>query len=330
MWHPGFIRKVGKMEENEEKKITVKTERIIDILCLAASYGILILLPQKTGFLFYLIFGVAAFLFCVGFFRLGLTFDAPSDSKGERFAVLSYTVLGVLLNTAGLYIIYQEHGSVRSIMIATLLLIEALVMYGAAGSGFKSLEYQMLTSIVFRVAAVCLILFGAAFVIWKHFTESAVIIATLLLIESICLWKMHRGSNPFNELSSEIQTVPGLRIPVTQLQQTFSGVKTQLGYPWIGKVKTIKQDCIIYGPAEDGFVVYGYYLFGRFYVAGSTNPLFPDPEDAQGRTVAEVPDSNGVLLNKEQLTEAYVKMFTRYVEDGSTRWISDYPEQTIS
>ena len=139
---------------------------------------------------------------------------------------------------------------------------------------------------------------------------------------------MKHGSNLFNTPNSEIQTVPGIRIPITQLQQTFAGVKTQLGYPWIGKVKTIKQDSIIYGPSEDGFVVYGYYLFGRFYVAGSTNPLFPAPEDAQGHMVTETPDSNGILMNKEELTEAYVKMFTRYAENGNTQWISDYPDRT--
>ena len=316
------------MEENGERKKLVKTEQIFDILCLAASYGILILLPGEPGFLFYLIFGGSAFLFCIGFFRLGLSFDAPSDSKSELLAGILYTAFGVLINAAGLYIINQDHGSPRSIMIATLLLIEALVMFAMAGSGFKTPEYQKLSFIVFRVAAVFLIIFGAVLMIRKHFTGSSVMIAVLLLIESIFLWNMTYGNNPFNALNPEIQTVPGLRIPITQLQKTFSGVRTQLGYPWIGKVETIKQDLIIYGPSEDGFVVYGYYLFGRFYVAGSTNPFFPDPEDAQKHIVAEVPDGNGVLLDKEELTEAYVQMFTRYAKDGSTQWISDDPEQT--
>ena len=316
------------MGDNGEKNRSVKKEQFFDILCLAASYGILFLLPQKNSYFFYLIFGVSAFLFCIGFFRFGLSFDAPSDFKGELFAGLSYTIFGVLINAAGLYIINLDHGSGRSIMIATLLLIEALVMFAMAGSGFKTPGYQRLAGIVFRTAADLLIIFGIAFVIWKHFIESSVIISTLLLIESICLWKMKHGSNLFNTPNSEIQTVPGIRIPITQLQQTFAGVKTQLGYPWIGKVKTIKQDSIIYGPSEDGFVVYGYYLFGRFYVAGSTNPLFPAPEDAQGHMVTETPDSNGILMNKEELTEAYVKMFTRYAENGNTQWISDYPDRT--
>ena len=88
---------------------------------------------------------------------------------------------------------------------------------------------------------------------------------------------MGGGRNPFNTFTPEIQAVPGMKMPVEQLKAAFACVDTQLGVPWIGKVKSIKQDAIIYGPSEDGFVIYGYYLFGRFYVSGSMNPLFPHP-----------------------------------------------------
>ena len=315
------------MGDNGEKKTSVYKERFFDILCLAASYGILFLLPQKVGWLFYLVFGMSAFLYCIGFFRLGLTFDSPSDLNGELAAGLSQAVTGILLNAVGIYLIWRGQGSGRSIMIATLLLIQALVLYAMAGSRSEIPGYQRLSATVFRGAAVLLVIFGAVFVIVKNFNEVSVIIAAMLLIESICLWKMGSGSNPVNDMNSEILTVPGLRIPISQLQQAFAGVQTQLGYPWIGKVETIKQDAVIYGPSEDGFVVYGYYLFGRFYVAGSTNPLFPDPEDAQEHTVAETPDKNGVLLCQEDLAAAYADMFTRYLESGNAQWIADYPEQ---
>ena len=307
------------MENNGEKKKSVNKERIFDIFCLAASYIILFLLPQKISLFFYILFGIAAFLFCIGFFRLGLTYDTPSGAKSGLPGGLFFAVFGVLINTSGVYIINQEQGSGRSITIATLLLIEALVMFSIAGSDFRTPQQQRLTVIVFRAAAVLLVIFGTAFAIRKHFSESSVIVLTMLLIESICFWKMQAG----NSRNSEIQAVPGLRAPLTQLQENFAGVRTQLGYPWIGKVQTIKQDAVIYGPSEDGFVIYGYYLFGRFYVAGSTKPLFPAPEDAQNHKVEEVPDGSGRLLNKEELTEAYVKMFSRYAENGDTVWSSD-------
>ena len=324
-------KKVGmRMGDKKEKNSSAIIEPIFDIICLAASYGILFLLPQKVDFFFYLIFGVSAFLFCIGFFRLGFTFDVPADSKGELFLRLFYAVYGILINAVGLYGMHQDHGSGRSITIATLLLIEALVLFAMAGSGFKTPQAQMMAAVGFRVAAVLLVIFGITFTIWKQFHDSSVMIATILLIESICLWKMGGGSNPFHAMTDEIQPVPGLRTPIPQLQQAFSGVETQLGYPWIGKIRTIKQDSIIYGPTEDGFFVYGYYLFGRFYIAGSTNPLFPDPEDAQGHVVTEVPDGKGVLLAKGDLPKAYVKMFTRYAENGNAQWVTDSQDQIKS
>lgn len=311
------------MDDNGERKNATEKERIIDIICLVASYVILFLLPEKTGLFFYLIFGVSAFLFCIGFFRLGLTFDTPSNSKREQSGRLIYAILGILINITALYTIYHDQGSGRSIMIATLLLIETLVLLDMAGSGFQTPEYHRLSAIVFRAAAIFMIIFGAAFVILNHFTEPSVVLSTMLLIESICLWKMPFGVTPYRAVNSEIQSVPGLRTPIKELQQTFAGVKTQLGHPWVGKVKTIKQDSIIYGPSEDGFVIYGYYLFGRFYVAGSAEPIFPHPEDAKGHVVEEIPDSNGILLSKEQLTQAYVNMFARYAKNGKAKWISD-------
>ncbi len=316
------------MEENREKKKSLKIEQLFDILCLAASYAILFLLPGKVNAFFYLIFGAAAFLFCIGFFRLGFTIDAPADSKEERVIGAFYAVFGVLVNTAGLYGINLDNGSGRSIMIAVLLLIEALVLYAMAGGGAKTPEDRRMAAIVFRTAAVLLAVFGIAFSIWKHFSEASVIIAVTLVIESICLWNLGGGINPFNSMTDEIQTVPGLRIPIAQLQQDFAGVETQLGYPWIGKVKTIKQESIIYGPSEDGFFVHGYYQYGRFYVSGSTNAFFPDPEDAQGHAVTEIPDRNGVLLAKEELPKAYAEMFTRYAENGNAQWAVEYRDQT--
>lgn len=86
---------------------------------------------------------------------------------------------------------------------------------------------------------------------------------------------------------------------------------------------------IIYDPLEDGFVIYGYYNFGRFYVSGSTNPFFPDPEDAQSHVVAEIPDSNGILLAEELLPEAYARMFARYAETGDAFWNTDLSGRTI-
>ena len=249
------------MSDKREKKNSVNTEQIFDVICLIASYGILFMIPQNINIFFYLIVGVSAFLFCIGFFRLGLSFDEPASS--------------------------------------------------------------MKTAMKLRGSAALIILFGFVLIILKHFSESSVIAGIMLLIESICLWRMGGNSKSFNEVTPEMQAVPGMEVPIEQLQTVFSDVETQLGYPWIGKVKSIEQDAIIYGPSEDGFTVYGYYLYGRFYVVGSTNILFPEPEDSQGHLVEEIPDSDGTLLAKDLLPKAYAEMFTRYAESGEANWRTD-------
>lgn len=249
------------MSGKGEKKTPVNTEQIFDVICLIASYGILFMMPQTINIFFYLILGLSAFLFCIGFFRLGLSFDRPTSSKK--------------------------------------------------------------TALKLRVAAALIILFGFVLIVLKHFSESSIIAGIMLLIESICLWRMGGSSKTFNEVTPEMQAVPGMNVPIEQLHKAFSGIETQLGYPWIGKVKSIEQDSIIYGPAKDGFVVYGYYLYGQFYVVGSTNILFPEPEDAQRHLVEEIPDSDGTFLAKDFLPKAYAEMFTRYAEKGEANWRTD-------
>ena len=189
VWQSGFSRKVGNMENGKEKH-AVKWKLAADILCLAASYGILFLLPRETGVLFYIVFGISAFLFCIGFFRLKNLSDAAPRSGNELAAGVFYAVIGAVINITGLYIIHRDHGSARSIMIETLLLVEALVMYSIAGSACKTPDHEKLLSVVFKAAAVLLVLIGAVYVVREHFTQTPVIIAASLLIESICLWKM--------------------------------------------------------------------------------------------------------------------------------------------
>ena len=126
------------MKNDGDKKLSEITEQIIDIVCLAASFGILFLLPHKIDFFFYLIFGISAFLFCVGFFRLGFTIKVPAVSGWTFFTGIFFALSGVIINIVGLYEIWRDHGSGRSITIATLLLIEALLFFAIAGGSAKT------------------------------------------------------------------------------------------------------------------------------------------------------------------------------------------------
>ena len=316
------------MNKDNEKRQSTIIERIIDIACLIASNGILFLLPQKIDFWFYLLFGVSVFLFCVGFFRLGFTFNRPAGQKGTILIGILFIVLGIAVNTLAISGIYREGGSGRSITIATLLLIEALLFFAIAGSSAETPGTQWKISVVFRVAAVITVILGIVLAVKAGFTEKSIITGTMLLIEAIALWAMGAGNNPFNTFTSEIQTVPGMKAPIEQICRDFSEVETQLGYPWTGKIKSIKEDALIYGPLKDGFCVYGYYQFGKFYVSGSENPLFPNPEDATGHISPEIPDSTGTLLSRVDLPEAYAHMFATYAETGKRQWTTKFSHKS--
>ena len=318
------------MSAGAEKKPAGMKEAVFDIVCLIASFGLVFLLPEKTDFLFYLIFGAAAFLFCIGFFRLGFLFEFPAGAKGLLFTALLFTVLGAAVNVLGIAGLYRGQGSGRSICAATLFVIEALLLYAIAGSRAETPGAQWKVSVLLRGAAVLLVLIGIAGAVKEQLGEASVIAGIMLVIEAICLWAMGSGNNPFYSPASGICPVPGMKTPTVQLSRDFADTETQLGRPWIGKIKSIRKDCIIYGPAQDGFYVYGYYHFGQFYVAGSASPLFPGPEDAKRHVTEEIPDDKGVLLSRELLPEAYADMFARYLKTGKARWSTELSHESES
>ena len=308
---------------NEEKKPGAANELLIDIVCLLASYGILFFLPEKEGLLLYVILGISAFLFCIGFFRMGFLFNEPSGTNKSGITRVIFTILPIVFTAIGLSGIYRDQGSIRSITIAILLIIESLLFAAIAASDAKSPEEMHKATLILRAAAIVLGGFGIVYAFLDQFSSGSVIGATIAVIEAICLWAMGSGNNPFNDENNEIKIVPGMKTSLDQLYQDFREEETQLGKPWIGKISTIREDCLIYGPEESGFCVYAYYNYGRFYVSGSESPLFPKPEEGESHKVNEIPGSDGTLLAKANLAEAYAEMFARYAETGKVQWMYD-------
>ena len=138
---------------------------------------------------------------------MGFVIKTPAGPKGSFLTGIVFTVLGAVINVIGLYVIYRDNGSGRSITIATLLLIEALLFFSIAGSRAEKPGTQWKISMVFRIAAALIVIWGAAFVIKNHLSMTSVILGTMLAIEAICLWMIGSGNNPFNTLTPEIQTV---------------------------------------------------------------------------------------------------------------------------
>lgn len=313
---PGLTEKIRSFLKKQQNI----AEIAVDILCLAASYGLLFLLPQKVNILFWILFGLSAFLFCIGFFRMGFGLDCAKSQKSVTISGCLLVLCGIILNSSGIIAIWKSHGSERSVAAAILLLIEALVMYSITASHTESPRSQWIMSLVFRVAAVLLIIGAVICMIVDSFSGTAIAAGLLLLVEGIVFWAMGSGNNPFHSDSSPIRAVPGMNKTVQELCDALGNTETQLGFPWIGRIRAIKDDTIIYGPSEEGVFIYGYYHFGRFYVTFSRDISLLEATEADAHRITEIPDSNGICLGEESLPEAYAYMITRYLENGNPIW----------
>lgn len=313
---PGLTEKIRLFLKKPQNTVEI----IVDFLCLAASYMLLFLLPQKVNILFWAVFALAAFLFCIGFFRMGFLLDSIKSKKSIVVSGSLLVLCGIILNSAGMIAIWKTQGSVRSVAAAILLLIEAIVMYSITASQTDTPRSQWIMSLIFRVAAVLLIIGAVTGMIAASFSDTSIAAGLLLLIEGIVFLAMGSGNNPFNSAASPIRAVPGMKKTVQELCDALDNTETQLGFPWLGRIRGVKNDTIIYGPSEEGVFVYGYYHFGRFYVTFSKDVSLLDEGEADAHRITEIPDSKGICLGEASLPEAYACMITRYLENGNPIW----------
>ena len=260
-------------------------KNLINILLIIVSYGILFLLPKELGVLSYTIFGISIFLFIVGYFRLVPDLKL-TDRLGYKPAYFLTVFLGLIAFTVGALFLYFDHGSGKSMIIAFLLLMEGITFLGTNGGDVINIRVERLTSRILYVFAVFLAAF-AVFIIVKQKTDG-VTAAFMVLIE--CVAAVIMGIIRRYKLE-----VVGMKTPIRELFQKFETLETELGYPWFGKVGRHKE-CILYGPNEDGFSVFGYYnRSGKFYL---------ELADA-GKKTMTIDDSN--------MLERYQEMFDYFV-----------------
>lgn len=311
-----------------------RTELMTDILCLLASYGLIFILPKKMSILFWSVLGISAFLFCVGFFRMGSVIDRCKAKKVKRCSNILLIASGIVLNCSGVFAIWKTQSIERGICIATLLLIEAIVMYSAAASRAVTLRFQWILSLVFRISAVPMALGGIAAIVCSIMTSVSgtnIAIGVFLLVEGIVFWAIGSGNDPFDPSFSPVRAVPNMNKTVQELCDALADTETQLGFPWIGKISATAEETIIYGPTEEDVFVYGHFHFGRFYIVSGDDISLLDAEQAAVHRIAEIPDSKGRCLDAGSLPEAYSNMITRYLENGKIIWsikINKHKEQT--
>ena len=99
--------------------------------------------------------------------------------------------------------------------------------------------------------------------------KDAVVIGTIVLIAGGALW-IAASPKSFNETTdgTKMVTCPK-EMTIEELYRGIRGMSTALGAPYIGRVKTIPGDTILFGPDADGWFAYVYKaLDGRsFYAA---------------------------------------------------------------
>ena len=121
-----------------DKQNNIKTPGFWDCLMpggvLLLSYMLLFYLPEEFGWKGWLIIGISAFLFCIGYFGLLSSLPEPGTPAGALARRLALVTFGVALFAGGIYYVYSSDGSEKSIAIATLALIESLVICGLGGS----------------------------------------------------------------------------------------------------------------------------------------------------------------------------------------------------
>lgn len=302
-------------------------EPAADILCLAASYALLFVLPQRVNFLFWTLFFVIAVLFCIGFFRIAMPPDSARTAP-DKIPGIVLVLLGIALNLAGGAAICKSQGSERGMVIAILLLIEAVVMFSIAASRADAPRTQWRMSLVLRIAAVLLAAGAVVYAAVTSVSDTAIALGVMLLIESIVLWAMGSGNNPFNPSVSSVRAVPGMQKTVRELCDALSTTDTQLGLPWVGKIRSVREDALVYGPSDGGVFVYGLYHLGRFYIASGDDLSLLDAAQADAHRVTEKPDGRGVCLSAELLPEAYAGYLLRYLESGNAVWSAKSKKST--
>ncbi|MBQ8950954.1 MAG: hypothetical protein IJ065_07255 [Eubacterium sp.] len=268
---------------------------LINTILLILSYVILIFVPKELGFLSYTILGISIFLFIVGYFRLASSTDL-TNKLGYKAGYFLNIILGMLAFTIGAAYLYFDHGSGKSMTVAFILLMEGIIFWGTSGGNVINLRVERLTTRILYAFALFLAAF-AVFIIVKQKTDG-VTGAFLVLIE--CAAAIIMGIIRRYKLE-----VIGMKTPIRELFQKFETLETDLGYPWFGKVGTHKE-CILYGPNDDGFSVFGYYnRSGKFYL---------ELADA-GKKEMTIDDSN--------ILERYQEMFDYFVSTGEASWLKD-------
>lgn len=162
---------------------------------LLISYIFIYSLPQELTLKGWIVFGLSVFLFCVGYFGFLTTLPEPKTLTGAIIRRLVLVTVAILMFLIGLYYVYIDNGSEKSLAIAVLFLIEGIVMSGFGDNNNSGILLQnKLMNYVYLALIAGMAIAGCWFFYLECFSEAVdskgrVEVATMLWIAAGALWK---------------------------------------------------------------------------------------------------------------------------------------------
>jgi len=150
--------------------------------------------------------------------------------------------------------------------------------------------------------------------------------ATLLLIGSItCL--QFACTSLYNSMNDMVKMVTNPKeVGLDAVFEAFKELDTALGKPWIGKVKPIRNNVIIFGPNADGEYVYiDTFGKGSINVAFNAIPSYirPRKEDEWRLEAAPVPETLADVIRYRFVTACILPELAKRVQEFVDTGIAD-------
>ncbi len=129
-------------------------------------------------------------------------------------------------------------------------------------------------SIVIKLISV-MICIGSFFIMGAgDFDDFHIVIGTLVLISGVTVW-IFSSPKEYNEIVSSTKQIVNERgISIEDFYEAFKNHESLLGKPWLGKIKTIKGKCLIFGPTSSGNYLYMHKMLDCFYLSTGLFPSF--------------------------------------------------------
>ncbi len=150
--------------------------------------------------------------------------------------------------------------------------------------------------ILFKVVGVLTIIFAIwiMFVGFETSYETLCIVIGTLLLTFGCVSFMFSSDKAYNDSVSSVKKMTNVRgIKVVDFYNAFKDCKSILGAPWLGKIKLVKGNALIFGPTQNGDYLYLHKMFGSFFLAHNPIPSWiVGPKEELWRLDATANDFN--------------------------------------